>query len=60
MRRKWEGIKGERQDNMTVVDFLLNEKEWYLANVILSEFRSLLKVDDKDNLDPGGQLDILV
>jgi hypothetical protein len=60
MRRKWEGIKGERQDNMTVVDFLLNEKEWYLANLILSEFRSLLKVDEKDNLDPGDQLDILV
>jgi hypothetical protein len=45
---------------MTVVDFLLNEKEWYLANVILSEFWSLLKVEDDAKVDPGNLLDVIV
>jgi hypothetical protein len=60
LRQKWEGIKAERQDKMTVLDFLLNEKEWYTANIILSEFRSLLKVEEEDEVDPGDLLDVIV
>ena len=45
---------------MTVVDFLLNEKEWYTANIILSEFRSLLKVEDDAKVEPGNLLDVIV
>ena len=45
---------------MTVVDFLLNEKEWYTANIILSEFLSLLKVEDDAKVDPGNLLDVIL
>src|SRR5579859_5645689 len=57
---KWEGIKVEQEDKMTVVDFLLNEKEWYTAIIILSEFRSLLKIEDDDEVDPGDLLEVIV
>ena len=45
---------------MTVVDFLLNKKEWYTANIILLEFQSLLKIEDADEVDPGDLLDVIV
>ena len=48
----------ERMDKMTVVDFLLNEKEWYMANGILSEFRSLLKLNEEDEVDPSDLLNV--
>jgi len=58
--RKWEGIKAEQEDKMTVVDFLLNEREWYTANIILSELWSLLKIEEEDKVDPGDLLDVIV
>jgi len=45
---------------MTVVDFLLNEREWYTANIILSELWSLLKIEEEDKVDPGDLLDVIV
>ena len=51
LRQKWEGIISERNDKMTVVDFLLNEKQWYLASIILSEYRSLLRMEEEEDVD---------
>ena len=60
LQRKWEGLKVEQEDKMTVVDFLLNEREWYTANIILSELWSLLKIEEEDKVDPGDLLDVIV